>query len=111
MEFPLTSWHPLIDGVFNHVQEHANHEIVVQVNADIILTQSFISSVNRLNNIVNGNPFLMIGRRWDLDVTTLIEYDDNGEWEDRIINQVKRRRKYFTVCQGSITGPFAAIPS
>ena len=80
---------PLIDGVFNHVQEHANHEIVVQVNADIILTQSFISSVNRLNNIVNGNPFLMIGRRWDLDVTTLIEYDDNGEWEDRIINQVK----------------------
>ena len=81
---------PLIHDVFRKVKDLAKHEIVAQVNADIILTQSFIQSTDRLKTIVNGNPFLMIGRRWDLDVTSYIEFDKNGDWEKNIINRAKQ---------------------
>ena len=81
---------PLIDGVFTQMRNLAKNDIVVQVNADIILTQSFLNTIVSLEKTMNGDQFLMIGRRWDLDVTTEIEFDQTNRWEKEILQRVKK---------------------
>jgi hypothetical protein len=81
---------PLIDGVFARVQSLAIHEIVVQVNADIILTSTFIDAIERIQKVLNGNPFLMIGRRWDMDIDVELSFDEKGEWEKELLSHVKQ---------------------
>jgi len=79
---------PLIDGVFAQVQSMAIYEIIVQVNADIILTGTFINAIERIQQIMNGDPFLMIGRRWDMDINVELSFDKHGEWEKELLSRV-----------------------
>ena len=71
---------PYCKSVFCKAQEVAKHDINTYVNGDIILTNSFIYGAERAANF---DHFLMIGRRYDLDVNSLIDFD-NGNWESSL---------------------------
>ena len=79
---------PLIDGVFEKIKEYAKFDIVAQVNADIILSNDFVKTINKVCLLLEKNPFLMVGRRWDLDVKKAIKFDSQGMWFQKLINRL-----------------------
>ena len=70
---------PLVNSIFSIAQESAGNNLMCYVNADIILTGDFMPSMQRAGN----GMFLMIGRRSDLDVNELIDFD-NPDWEKEL---------------------------
>jgi hypothetical protein len=67
---------PLLNSAFDAVRREASMPLLCYVNADIIITQSLIDAVRR----VNFKEYLLIGQRWNLDVQDLIDFDDPS-WE------------------------------
>ena len=72
---------PLLDDAFAKAQDIAINDIVCYVNADIIFTDKLIGSVSRVRKW--KNKYLIIGRRWNLDVDREINFQSN-EWQDEI---------------------------
>ena len=68
---------PLVDSIFEQVERTARNSLLCYVNADIILLGSFIPAVHS----INFREFLMVGQRWDLNVSEPIRYEAE-EWED-----------------------------
>jgi hypothetical protein len=77
---------PLIDSVFEQVQRAARHSLLCYVNADIVLLGSFILAVQS----IGFREFLMIGQRWDLDISEPIRYEAE-HWEDDLKKLVELR--------------------
>jgi hypothetical protein len=76
--------------VFEKIRGLASGQIVAQVNADIILNDSFIQAVSLTAKQLNGKPFFMIGRRWDLDFSEQINFE-NIDWQKDILLAAKNR--------------------
>jgi hypothetical protein len=64
---------PLLSDVFLKVKSLARHDVMAQVNADIILNQSFVEAVLKVKDIMKGKPFFMTGRRYNFDVEGEVE--------------------------------------
>lgn len=75
---------PLISDVFQKAQELASYDILAQINTDIILMNDFPSAVKSVQSLIESRPFLMVGRRWDLVVSELIDFDQQGNWKSII---------------------------
>ena len=76
---------PFVNDVFEQGEEKASHETLCYLNADIILLSEFIPAVENLKKHLN--TFLMIGQRWDLNITHELNFSDN-EWEKDLREQV-----------------------
>jgi len=71
-----------LDSIFGPAQELASHEIVCYCNCDIVLTRDFVAAVGELRKW--RERFLMIGRRWDTDVSTPIDFS-RAEWDKALL--------------------------
>ena len=78
---------PLLSSAFNLAQKKAKNEILVYINADIILMPDFISAIKKIKKPL----FLMSGRRWDLDIKE--EIDFNTDWEKKLQERIKKEGK------------------
>ena len=67
---------PLLSSAFEKAQQIASHSLVCYLNADIILMSDFTQAVQR----IRMRPFMMVGRRWCLDLGQPVNFDD-AEWE------------------------------
>ena len=76
---------PLVSSVFNTGQSLASNDIVCYINADIILPSDFLPAVNKV--MKKKNRFLIIGRRWDIDITKSVDFS-NPDWELDIHRQI-----------------------
>jgi hypothetical protein len=72
---------PLLNDVFRKVKDTTKSGIVVQINTDIILTDSFLRGIMQVLDIMKDEPFFMSGRRWDLDVNGEINFNES-DWQD-----------------------------
>lgn len=81
---------PLLSDVFEKVRQNAKNKIIVQVNADIVLTDSFSKAIEKIAAIMEKRPFFMSGRRWDLDVSEPINFEDS-QWQKKIIERAKTK--------------------
>ena len=79
---------PLLNSILDVAQAAASHNIMVYVNADIILMSDFIRAVQ----YIPKGPFLMTGQRWDVDLEKLIDYENN-DWEDRLKTIINEKGK------------------
>ena len=70
---------PYLDSAFLQVKKNCKNNILMYVNADIILTSGIFSAISKINK----QFFLMSGRRWDLDINEEIDFD-NPQWEKKI---------------------------
>src|ERR1700693_2609544 len=62
-----------LDYIFGRAQELARHDFLCYCNCDIILLPEFCHSLKR---VADAHPrFLMVGRRWDTDITEPIDFD------------------------------------
>ena len=74
---------PLLDSVFERVHAAASHQTLCYVNADIILLRDFVEAVGR----IEFPDFLVVGQRWDLDLTEPWEFE-TSDWEERLRRHV-----------------------
>src|SRR5207237_5103881 len=66
---------PLLDWAFREAVARGSGELLCYVNADIILLDDFLAAARRLP----AGDFLAIGQRWDCDISSPIEFGENGD--------------------------------
>lgn len=76
---------PLVSSVFRLAEERAAHRVLCYVNADIVLLSDFIAAGRTV--AAAKRRFLMVGQRWDLDITEQLALDD--DWEAQLRERVK----------------------
>lgn len=77
-----------LDSIFGQAQEIARHETLSYVNCDIILTKEFLEAAEMLRA---WRPrFLMVGRRWDTDITEPLNFSV-GDWQERVVARAKQK--------------------
>ena len=67
---------PLINSAFEQVERIADHRLLCYVNADIIFAGNLVGAVES----IPFRDFLMVGRRWDIDVSAPIDFATTA-WE------------------------------
>ncbi|UZE93498.1 MAG: hypothetical protein IB617_01545 [Candidatus Nealsonbacteria bacterium] len=67
---------PIVSDIFKKAQKIARNNILVYVNADIILMKDFIRAVEKIKD---EEKFLMVGQRWDVDIKEKINFK-NLNW-------------------------------
>jgi hypothetical protein len=80
---------PLVKSIFKEAERAASREVMCYLNADILLLSDFMDAVKTVHNEMPRS--LMVGRRWNLDVSGPIEFKEG--WEQGIKEQVARRGK------------------
>jgi hypothetical protein len=63
---------PYVNWILGRAQRLARHEYLCYANCDIILFRDFLAAFEKA--IAWKKRFLMVGQRWDLDVTELIDF-------------------------------------
>lgn len=61
---------PLLDFVFEHAAETSKRPLLCYVNSDIILLRDFFQAISRIHLA----RFLMVGQRWNLNVTDILDF-------------------------------------
>lgn len=74
---------PLVNSAFEHVEKIARYPLLCYVNADIIFMENFLEAANA----IFFPEFLMIGQRWDVDISEPISFETSG-WMDRLKKQI-----------------------
>ena len=105
---------PRLDSVFAAAEARARFPLLCYVNADIVFLSDLIEAARRA---ARARPrFLMVGQRWDLDLTEAIPFEREG-WERDLRDLVARSGRlhdpsgsdYFLYPRGAIgvLPPFA----
>lgn len=59
---------PLVRSVFSLGQDHASYPVVCYTNADVVYASDFLNAVRRCVELLENQPFLLIGGRWDVEL-------------------------------------------
>lgn len=71
---------PLISSMIETARENSDSELMVLINADIILLPGFLGAIQRVEQQVG--QFLIIGHRWDLEI--LYPLDFSTGWDEQL---------------------------
>lgn len=102
---------PLLSDAFEQADRYSTRNVLCYVNCDIVLFNDFLEAIRQV--VTRKQRFLMIGRRWDLDIDQAIDF--NLRWEEKLRYIVKERGRlhskhgidYFVFSKGL----FVKIPS
>jgi hypothetical protein len=78
---------PLISSMFQLARQRSQSTLLGIINADMILMTDAIEAARTVVRM--RSQFVLLGRRWDLDVSDPIEFD--SEWEFRLRSAVVQR--------------------
>src|SRR5450432_4735996 len=70
---------PLLSAIFRQSIEQAKNSLVCYINADIMLTSDFLRAAERIHR----QRFLMVGRRWNVDITEPWNFNAY-DWEEKL---------------------------
>jgi len=76
---------PLVSDLFGKARAAASNQICAYVNADIILVDSFAEALDCVAR--RFERFLMVGRRWDFDMSGRLNFAAEG-WQERLAKRV-----------------------
>ena len=71
---------PMLDDIFAEVRKQATADVITYVNCDIILMSDFTLAVQTAGE--EFKDFLLIGRRWNININYLWEFE--AGWEDSL---------------------------
>jgi len=80
---------PLVDSIFEQARSVSQDNLLAYVNADIILTPDFVTTIQEVCQI--EERFLVVGRRWDLKIEKEINFD--GNWVDELEQKMQSQGK------------------
>ncbi len=72
---------PMIPSMFDIAREVTDSPVLAFANADVIFTQAMIDSVRLVTE--QEEKFLMIGRRYDIQIDELIDFSQG--WQERLL--------------------------
>jgi len=79
---------PLVDSMFEQIQQVAKYDLLCYINSDIILMKDFADTLRR----IRFKRFLVIGQRWDLDLKEALDFA-SPDWEKRLRRLVSEHGK------------------
>jgi hypothetical protein len=77
---------PYVRELFGLAESLALHDLLVYANADVILLPGLLSAVERAAECFER--FLMVGRRWDIELTERLEFGPG--WEAELRERVQK---------------------
>lgn len=83
---------PFVNSIFETAQRLATYDVLCYVNADIILMSDFMKAVQQVSNW--KRRFLMVGRRWDVDMNKSWDFEEPG-WEERLQVYVREHGELY----------------
>lgn len=86
---------PRVNSIFSQARKISKSDLLVYVNADIILPPNFVKVVCEIEKL--KNHFLIVGKRWDLSIKDSIQFEKN--WFNDLEKQAKT--------EGRLHGPAA----
>jgi len=103
---------PLLSSAFSSAQKLATNNILMYANSDVIFFQDLIEAMVKIRQ----DHFLVCGRRWDLDVTEEINFEDNG-WAAKLKEKIEKEGKrhglsgkdYFVFTRNTVNMPAFAV--
>ena len=81
---------PYANMMFEIVETMSKNSIFAYLNGDIILNNSMMYAVEQA--VQKFSKFLMVGCRWDLDISEYIDYT-NHNWQNDILDILKHKGK------------------
>jgi hypothetical protein len=78
---------PLMDAMFNLTRANSQSALYCIVNADIILFPSLVETARKV--FAQRKKFVLMGQRWDLDVTSPL--DISGDWSARLLAEAQSK--------------------
>ncbi|TRZ96046.1 hypothetical protein D4R78_01920 [bacterium] len=79
---------PLVSSLFKIAQNISHYDLLAYVNADIILMSDFMEAIRSIKKF----PFLMVGQRFDMDISSQICFDDH-QWESWLRLDINKNGK------------------
>jgi hypothetical protein len=79
-----------LNYIFDRASEIARHNVLCYANCDIILGEDFGAALRVISS--THREFLIIGRRWDTDITELWDFDQS-DWNNRLRSLVLLKGK------------------
>jgi len=86
---------PLVSSIFARAAAASSAPYLCYINGDILLMSDFLRAVEAVTAQMRRD-FLMVGRRWDADITEPLDFSTG--WEDRL--------RAFTRAHGKRHSPF-----
>ena len=83
---------PLLSDIFRIARENSDSPLLAYVNADILLKQDFLQPCREMHE--KEKQFLLVGRRFDLDVETEMEF--GPDWEEKLDAEVAERGNWHS---------------
>ena len=77
-----------IDFIFRRAQQIARHDVLCYSNCDMIYTRDFCRALETVQS--NFPKFLMVGRRWDTDITTPLNFS-SPSWDSDAVALARRQ--------------------
>lgn len=106
---------PLISSAFASAAQHAQSDILIYCNADVILDRNFIDSIMTVaDSPMVGDSFLAIGRRTDVAVDRLIQWSKADALPRLFADFRKHGKPASIVCKEYFAfrrGDFQEIPA
>ncbi len=84
---------PLINDLFSKTSTIAGTEWVAYANCDIILPPDLPALLDRISTQIDG-PFVLAGRRWNIELNELIDFEDL-EWFETLDRRFKNARTLY----------------
>ena len=99
---------PLVSSIFDLARQGGQSQLMCYLNADMLLTPDFLQHCRQVGE--QTERFLLIGQRWDLDVTQPMDF--SAGWEERLRDEVHQRGRlhkpagsdYFVFPRSIFTG-------
>ena len=63
---------PLVSSIFSLARDNSDTPLLAYVNADILLMPDFVTAASQV--AAQAEQFLVVGQRWDLDVTDELDF-------------------------------------
>lgn len=83
---------PLVSSIFDLARQNSQSPYLAYINTDILLFPEFLPTlkniISTLETEKSKTPFLLIGQRWDLDVSQEIEFSSG--WEQELRNELEQ---------------------
>ena len=83
---------PLVNSVMEIGHAHSDSPLLCFANTDMILMSDLVRAARQVNE--QAQDFLVVGQRWDLDLTA--PFDFSGDWEERLRGQVAKGGVYHS---------------
>jgi hypothetical protein len=80
---------PLVSSMFELVRKNSESPALCIINTDMILLPDFVVAAQQIMTL--REKFVLLGRRWDLDIQTPLDF--SGDWPDRLAAMIQHRGK------------------